>query len=248
MATIPTPAAEPQAAISPIGRIIGVFFSPKATFEDIARKPSWILPAALTLFFSLCVTIALNQHFDWRQYMTQQIEKSPRSAQMSAEQKQQQIDGGAKYAPIMSYVFGVPAAIVMTLLVALILMGAYNVLGGAGVNYKTSLAMVTHAFVPSYLMSVLFIVVLFLKPVGEFDLENPVATNVAALLPDDSAKWLVALAKNIDIFAIWTLILIGIGFAAASPRKLRGAKSFTIIFSLFAFYVIFRMGWAFIFS
>jgi len=31
--------------------------------------------------------------------MSQQIEKSPRSAQMSAEQKQQQIEGGAKFSP-----------------------------------------------------------------------------------------------------------------------------------------------------
>src|SRR5712691_3248497 len=42
MATTPAPAPEPQASISPFGRIIGVLFSPKSTFEDIARKPSWV--------------------------------------------------------------------------------------------------------------------------------------------------------------------------------------------------------------
>ena len=41
---IPAPVVEPAAKISPFGRIIGVLFSPKSTFEDIARKPSWILP------------------------------------------------------------------------------------------------------------------------------------------------------------------------------------------------------------
>jgi hypothetical protein len=39
---MPEAQAQPQASISPIGRIAGVFFSPKATFEDIVRKPSWL--------------------------------------------------------------------------------------------------------------------------------------------------------------------------------------------------------------
>ena len=39
-----TPEPAPVAQISPFGRIIGMFFSPKPTFEDIVRKPYWILP------------------------------------------------------------------------------------------------------------------------------------------------------------------------------------------------------------
>jgi len=34
------------------GRIIGVFFSPKNTFEDIVRKPSWMLPIVLLTVLS----------------------------------------------------------------------------------------------------------------------------------------------------------------------------------------------------
>jgi len=47
MATASAPLAEPQASISPFGRLVGVIFSPKATFADIVRKPSWLLPAIL---------------------------------------------------------------------------------------------------------------------------------------------------------------------------------------------------------
>jgi hypothetical protein len=90
--------------------------------------------------------------------------------------------------------------------------------------------------------------VLFLKPPGTIDPENPMATNLAALLPDESAKWLVALGKSFDVFTFWTLILITIGFAALNPKKLKGAKSFTIAFGVWAAYVACRVGWAFIFS
>jgi len=87
-----------------------------------------------------------------------------------------------------------------------------------------------------------------LKPYGTADLENPIAANLAAFLPDESAKWLVALCKSFDIFTIWTLILVAIGFAVVNPRKLKGSKSFVIAFGVWAAFVACRVGWAFIFS
>ena len=80
------------------------------------------------------------------------------------------------------------------------------------------------------------------------DPENPVATNLAAFLPDDSAKWLVALCKSLDIFTIWTLILIASGFAAVNPKKLKGAKSYVIVFSVWGALVLVKTLWAFILS
>ena len=38
MATIPVPAPVAQAPVNHVGRIIGMFFSPKSVFEDIVRK------------------------------------------------------------------------------------------------------------------------------------------------------------------------------------------------------------------
>jgi len=47
---------------------------------------------------------------------------------------------------------------------------------------------------------------------------------------------------------IWILLLIAIGFAATNPKKLKGARAFTIAFTVFAAYVVIRMGIAFAFS
>jgi Yip1 domain len=249
MAAIPAPVTEPQAAISPIGRIFGVFFSPKATFEDIVRKPNWILPTALMLLLSLAAVIALNSHFNWRDYISQQIEKSPRAAQLSADQKERQVEISAKVSPAIAYVFGLVLPICGLLVIALVLSGAYNIMAGAGTNFKTSLAIVSHAFIPASVVgTILFVTVLFLKPVGMFDLENPVATNVAAVLPDDASKWLIALCKNIDLLELWKLILLSIGFAAVYPKKLRGGKSFSIVLGVFLIYLVLRVGIAFAFS
>ncbi len=246
--SVPAPDAQSQPGISPIGRVFGVFFSPKPTFEDIVRKPSWVLPFVLLTLFSIGVTFAINQRINWRQFMTQRVEKSPRSANLSAEQKEQQIAGGAKFSPILTWAIGVCGPILFMLVVALAMWGAYSLLGGTNTDFSTSFAITSHAALTGLVSSLLFILILYLKPYGTVDLENPVATNLAALLPDDSAKWLVALLKSIDIFTFWTLILLAIGFAATNPKKLRGSKAFTIAFSVWAVYVVCRVGGAWIVS
>jgi len=133
-------------------------------------------------------------------------------------------------------------------LVGLVMMGAYNLMAGAGARFAASFAIVAHAGMVGIVSTPLFLLVLFLKPYGTVDPENPLATNLAALLPEESAKWLVTLCKSLDIFTIWILILIAIGFAAVNPRKLKGAKPFTIAFSVWAVFVLIRVAWAFIFS
>jgi hypothetical protein len=246
--SLPAPEAQSQPAISPFGRIIGIFFSPKATFEDIVRKPSWVLPVFLLTLFSIGVSFAINQRINWREFMAQQIEKSPQAASMSAEQKEQRIEGGAKFSPILTWAIGVCGPIVFALVVALVMWGAYNLLGGANTNFGTSFAITSHAALTGLVSSLLFILVLYLKAPGTVDLENPVATNLAAVSADDSAKWLVALLKSFDIFTFWTLVLLAIGFAATNPKKLKGSKAFTIAFSIWAVYVVLRVGSAWIFS
>lgn len=249
MATPPVSPEAPvvaPAAIGPLGRVTGVFFSPTPTFDDIVRKPSWVLPVALLTLMSLAVSVAINQRTNWREFMADQLDKNPATAQLSPEQREQRIEAGAKFSPPFTYAIGLIGPVLAFLVVALVMWGAYNLLGGAGTNFGTSFAVTTHAFLTGIVSSLLFLLVLFLKPPGTVDLQNPVATNLAVLLPADAAKWLVALCKSIDIFSFWTLLLLAIGFAATSPRKLKGSKSLSIALTVWAAFVLIKVGWAFI--
>lgn len=251
MATVPGAPAPPEqapAAIHPVGRMIGVFFSPKTTFDDIAKKPSWVAPVVLLTALSILVSIAMHQRIDWRELVSQQLDKNPQTAQMSAEQKQQRIEAGAKIASVVAYIFGIAGPILFILVVAGVMMGAYNLLAGTNATFRQSLAVAAHAAMTGVVSSVLFLLILYLKPFGTVDLENPVATNAGAFLPEGSAKWLVTLGKQIDIFTIWTLILLAIGFAAINPKKLKGGTAFSIAFGVWAVWVLIRTGFAFVFS
>ncbi len=252
MATIPVPspapAPEPQASITPIGRIFGVLFSPKTTFEDIARKPSWLLPVVLSTILGIASTIVLNQRMDWRDYITQQIEKNPRAANLSADQKEKQIEMSSNVTVYIVYAAGAVGSVVFALAVGAVMMLAYNLLVGAGASFSQSLGISAHTLVVGLVSTPIFLLVLFLRPKGTIDPENPVATNLGALLPEESAKWLFALCKSIDLFTIWMLILIAIGFAAVNPRKLKGSKSYVIVFSVWGALVAVKVLWAYIFS
>src|SRR5437879_13645235 len=101
--------------------------------------------------------------------------------------------------------------------------GAYSLLGGASTNFGIAFSITSHAFLTGLVSSPLFILILYLKPYGTIDLENPVATNVAAILPEDSARWLVALAKSFDVFTFSTLILLAMGFSSVIPHNVKGS-------------------------
>jgi len=252
MATTPVAASSapeppPSGPVNHWERLIGVFFSPKQTFQGIAAQPSWLVPVLLMTVFGILTAVVMNQKVDWRDVASKKIEESPRAANLSAEQKERQVEMSAKVSPYVAYVFGTLGPILAVLIVAAVLLAAYNVLGGAGAKFEQAMGIVSHAMIVGLISTVFLILILFLKPPGTIDLENPVATNIGAFLPESTSKALMALAKSVDIFSIWTMLLIAIGFAAVNPKKLQG-KSLSIVLSVWAVYVACKMGLAWIFS
>jgi len=242
-----TPVAAQEAPVSAVGRLIGLFFSPKATFEDIAQRPSWILPVVVMMVLGAGVAFVMNQKVDWRDVAAKRIEESPRAANLSSEQKEQQIAMSAKISPGFAWGIGICWPILQAVIVAAVMMLAYNVIAGAGARFSTSMGITAHAYFPCILYSLLFILILYLKAPGTVDLDNPIATNVGAFLPDSTPKALMSLAKSIDIFTIWTLLLLSLGFTAVNPKKLKG-KAFGIALAVWAVYAAVKMGGAWIFS
>jgi Yip1 domain len=251
MATTPVAAGAPDAPapapINHVGRLIGVIFSPKPTFQDIAARPSWLVPVILMAILGAGVAFVMNQKVDWRDVASKRIEESPRAANLTPEQKEQQISIGAKVSPGFAWGIGICGPILQALVVGAVLLLAYNLIGGAGARFSTSMGIVSHAYFPWIFYSLLFIVILFLKAPGTVDLDNPIATNVGSFLPESAPKALMSLGKSLDIFSIWTMILISIGFTAVNPKKLAG-KALGIVVSVWGIFVVCRMGIAWIFS
>jgi hypothetical protein len=243
MSTNPIAVPESQPETGALGRMTGVIVSPARTFAEIARRPTWLVPFLTVCVLSGVVSGLIAQKTDWRSFFERQMSKNARLDQMPQDQKDRMLESQVKYAPTVAIVFGVIFTPIFVLLVTLVYWGAFNLFTGAALGFNTTFGVVSHAFVPLIVSSLLAILILLIKPRGDVDPEHFLASNVAAFLPDNSPKWLEALGQSLELFWIWTLALVAIGFSAANPKKIKPAGAFLTTFGIWSVWVLGKVAW-----
>ena len=244
MSTNPLAIPESQPETGALGRMTGVIVSPTRTFAEIARRTTWVVPFITLCVLSIIVSGLLAQKTDWRSFFERQDSKNQRFDQMPQDQKDIMLENQVKYAPKFAYAFGIVFTAVFVLIMTLVYWGAFNLFNGAALTFQQSFGIVSHAFVPLIISSLLAIIVLLVKPHGDVDPEHFLASNLAAFLPDNSPKWLEALGQSLELFWIWTMALVAVGFSAANRKKIKPAGAFLTVFGLWAVWVLGRMAWA----
>lgn len=243
-AVAPVPGDQEPAKISAIGRVTGVLFSPGETFADIVRKPSWFAPLAILTVLSLVVCYLLVQKVDWAAFQRKQIESSSFTSNLTQEQKDQAVARNLKFTTPFTYAIGLLGPIIFILIVALIYWGSFNIFKGAGLKFGTSFAITAYAWMPAVVGAILTIVILMLKQPGDADPQRIASTSLGFFLSADAPKWLVALGSSIDLIWFWTLGLLGIGYAAANPRKIAKGSAFSVIIGMWLVWVVLKVGFA----
>ena len=225
-----------------IGRLTGVIWEPKPVFEDLAERPRWWAPIILLTILSIVFVTAFSRRVGidtfMQQQMDKQFQKNPQMAQLSAEQRERAVGVSmaiTKYAMYGGAVVGITFSVLLT---AAIMLGLLNLLGGAGLKFREVFSVTSYAFLPSAISTVLALVVMFLKNPEDFDLQHPLPTNLGAFLSTQTTpKWLLGLAGSIDLFTIWVMLLMALGFSVVAKR-LSFAKSLTLVLIPWAVYVL----------
>ena len=129
----PVPAPANPGSDSSFGRIFGVLFSPKPTFEAIVRRPTWILPLILLVFVGLAATTLITQRVTWRTVIDRAIEKSPKAQkrveQIPPEKRDDTLNGQAKFTEYAVYVINVLAPFIVAVVAAAMLYGGVQCRG-----------------------------------------------------------------------------------------------------------------------
>jgi hypothetical protein len=236
------PESEPQPkGLGEGSRLTGVFFEPAKTFADIAARPNFWPPLILILVVSLCYMVLFGQHVGWERMIRHQTEMSSRAAQLPPEQRETQIQMGTKFAPVITYVAILVGFPLFTLIWAAVLLGIVKGMMSAQLRLKQVFAILCYASLPGVIMALLAIAVMFMKSPDDFNLQNPLEFN-------PSSKFLYSLASSIDLFRLWTLVLIGIGLKAAAGRQLSMGGAMTAVFLPWAIWVLGAASLAGIFS
>jgi hypothetical protein len=230
---MPEPEAPRMGAFS---RVAGVFFEPTKTFEDIGRKPSWIVPVVLLIIGAMLMMTVMGQRIGWENIARQQIEASSRSAQMTAEQKDQAIQMQTRMGNLR-YVFVLFLPLAYVVMAAVFL--AFTAMMSAGLKFKQIFGITCHANLPGLVSIALTVVVMYLKSPNDINIQNPLAFNPAAFLdPGTPTKFLHSVLMSLDLFSFWIIFLLATGFKAAAGRKLSFGGALTAVVVPWALYVL----------
>jgi hypothetical protein len=212
-----------------VGRITGVLTDPKKAFADIAARPSWILPVVLMIAVGLAFIYIFTTKIGWDRYFHQIAETNSRMQQMDAQARENAIQMQSKFAPIGGYVFAVIGPVLTALIVGGVLVLLCKI-GGAALKFKQTFAISAWAMLPRVIAGILALVVMFIKNPEDFNLQNPLAFNLGAFMepPPNSGKFIYSLATSIDLFTIWTILLLAVAISVAA-RKMPFSKALMLI-------------------
>ena len=224
--------------------LIDVFFSPREAFTRIVRNPRFLLPLVGYVVLVLGFTGIWMSRMDAREFMKTQIEESGRADKIPAEQREAIIEQQAKWMPIFAWVMG-PVGIAVTLLViAGALMFIYRFFYSSEVTFRQAFAIVTWIFFAVSLVSTpLILLVLQLKGDWNINPQEAIQANLGLLLDKSvAAKPLWALLSSIDLFSLWMVFLLAVGFGVAS-KKATGSAIWGVAIPWIVI-VLCKVGWA----
>jgi Yip1 domain len=193
-----------------------VFIEPGKVFDDMRRKPRFLLAGLLiVLIFSIFQAIFIEK-IGLENIVRARIESSRRTQDLPSDQKETIIkqQGGpiAKYA---TYAITPVIGCIILLIGGLLYWGLSNAMGGSN-SFTGGLSVWAYAgFPPAVFFFAGNLIVLFLKSVEDIDLAHSqgglLKASLGFFIDANSSPVLAAFLGSFDLFTIWGWILASIG-------------------------------------
>ncbi|MCF7885465.1 MAG: YIP1 family protein [Candidatus Marinimicrobia bacterium] len=213
--------------LSLVSKVISAIWSPSKTFESVSKKANWwdIIIPILLITIAAWITIPYISPIG-TDMAKERIEKSERLSDTQKEDAIERIEGQNK---AIQYVMTPVSTFIMILIVGLVMWLAGNFFLGGDRKFVPVFAMTSYTF----LINILATIVKTPLMVSKHSVK--VYTGLASILPE-SQTFLFRLAKHFDIFAIWKVILLGIGLGVLYKSK--QSKAITVVFVIWLAYAI----------
>ena len=240
----------PDASLQPLSqgqRVVDTFVAPSKTFTDILRSSSWWLPWLIGAVLSIAVGYTIQQKVGWDKVydniMRQaSVAQQQKMEQMPAEQQAKIRNVSMTSTKIFVYA-GPIVGLLFAVIVAGVLLATLNFGFGARAGFGQLFAGWYYAGLPMAIKWLLVVITLYAGADSDsFNIKNPVGTNIGYYLPLDMPKWLISLGTSIDVFTIWTLILLTIGCSIIG--KISRGKAAAAVWGWWILIVLIGTGWA----
>ena len=220
------------------GRLASVLLSPVKTYESINARPTWVVALIVLMVVSLVVTIVTIPKIDMAAAIQKQMERQ--NQQVSAEQMER-ITQVAEKMKWISPITGLVAQAAVYFLLALVFWVLFRLVGGE-FSYMRSVAVTTHAFIPQVLSALLTLPIVFKATTLDPEkLRNGLLTsNLGFLAGDGASPFMRSVMSSLDIFSLWTVVLIVIGYSIVA--KTRRSTAATVTCGLWLLYIFGKAG------
>jgi len=150
--------------------------------------------------------------------------RPPDAEEQTPHQQEEALAQARKLGTIAGWANAAAGPALVALGAALALFLAFR-LAGARPGFKSTLSVSAHALLPLFLSQLLLLPALVRQaPVSPLDLPRLLPSSLAALLPAGVSPVAAAAASSLDLFTIWTVVLLVLGMArAAGSTRLRAA-------------------------
>jgi len=237
----PPPAPAP-ATKNAFQRIAGVFFAPGETFKDLARKPDILVPLLVIVLIGYATTIMVMPHLDWDAMIAQQGEMMKKKNPNADDAAIAQMGRFTKVITKVTVWIGPLLVIVGYLIIALVVWGACRMMGGEG-DFKQAFSATLYAHFPRVVLGIIAAVVVTARGmVDPTTMATIVKSSPAFLVDMKEQPVFFSLLSSFELFQIWTIILLIIGFAALT--RLSKAKTAAIVISLWVITLVVKLGFA----
>jgi hypothetical protein len=222
--------------------LTGIFFEPGRVFESFRSRPKFLVAGLILMVLTIGATALVYQRIDMGEYIRSKMEKNPRNANQTEEQKEM----GVKIGKIAGAV-GIPLSVPITIAAgaALYLLGVMAF--GGSIGYKKALAVWTYSsFPPAILATIVAVLVLFLKAADQVDPEHLLVTNPGAFMSSESSPVVVAILSQFDLLRFYGLFLAAIGLRKVA--KISSGSAWAIVLGFFLIRAILGISSAAIFG
>ena len=223
-----------------IVRPINVLLDPKNTFASIARRPTWVAPLLILMLLGTLTSALTFGKMDMAQAVREQF------AARGQTVDREQIDQGVA---LFENLRGVVALIgllgfpLVMMLVALVFWFAFQ-LAGQEMNYGASMSVTLHGMMPWAVASLLSLPVILSRDsitAREAMSGNVLVSHLGFLASSDAAPAWVAFLSSVDLFSLWTVILLIVGYRTAANAST--AKACAVVSLVWLGYVSIKVVW-----
>jgi hypothetical protein len=216
---------ETPAPLNPFQRFIGIFTSPMNTLKDVAARPDWIVPMAILVLTSIILVYLLLPAI--LADASRGIEKMVDAGKIPMDQAEKMQEASETFTGKIAPLLGGLKVIVFSLVTTALLLFVGNIILSGKATFQQMFSVYLWTGMVDLLGSILRL------PLALKQNTMMVFFSPAAFFPEEAQESvLFKVSSFLDVFALWRIALIGLGFAVL--YRFSVGKSLGTVFGMYA--------------